>query len=821
VSGPSRLELWGISLLLVAALVVFFLTPIRTGRLLSPENLLFLLSPWHREAPSGFQPGNALLSDYVFQFKPWREFAVEAVRSGRLPLWNPHIYAGAPFLGNGISAVLYPLNLPFLVLREPGAMLLWAGARFFVAGLCMYLFMRTIGGTPLGGVVASLAFTFSGFLVVWLFWPQVNVAVWLPALFLVTEALIRHPSIGRSVALGAVVCVQFLGGHPETSLHILSAVGLYAVWRLTTSFWEHHDRRRLGRAALSFTAGAVLGLAGAAIQLVPLSEYILHSAALADRQGLAGPLWFLPRPRLLAMISLVCPYCFGSHLPGDFPLGDVLGVGNFNVLNGGYVGLLTLLLAGVAVVVGTRRGVELYFLVLTILAFCLVYRIPPVVNLIEALPLFSVSRNDRALLLFAFAVAVLAGRGADLLLTMRGEQSRIVVRRLLWGIVVTALVILVVGASVFLTLVLLRAVSEPQGLPRYELLVPLVARETKGRLALLALSGLALWLATRTRRRAWWAWAVPAILIIDLMSFGRDYNPSTPPRSGYPPNATIDFLRAQRGFFRVLGIDGSFPPNTSMMYGLSDLRGYDALETEAYYRFLAATGPYPQPHLHFRSYLFSNVHSRLIDALNVKYVVSERELTHPKLNLVWERGTRIYENRNAMARAYVVHRTRTFRTAREVEEALRDPTFDPAEVVLLEGAGPSLAGTPDGTSVARIIEYRSEEVVVEVSTTQDAVLVLADAWFPGWEATLDGRPTKILRANLLVRGIAVAPGRHEVRFRYAPLSVKLGAAISGLAVVAVAGLGVLARARRPRDRLRTPLAGSVGPVPHSGKERAS
>jgi hypothetical protein len=219
------------------------------------------------------------------------------------------------------------------------------------------------------------------------------------------------------------------------------------------------------------------------------------------------------------------------------------------------------------------------------------------------------------------------------------------------------------------------------------------------------------------------------------------------------------------------------------MYGLSDIRGYNALETEAFHRFLAATGDYPQHQRDLRILYFSNVASRLIDLLNVKYLISTRELRHPKLTLVWEGGARVYENRSVLPRVFLAYRTRVLRDGREVERALRDPEFDPGEVVLLEKEGPVLSGLVDPSRTIRIMEYQPELVVVETSSRYDGVLVLGDTWFPGWEVTVDGIPTKLLRGDLILRAVPIPAGHHQMRFRYHPLSFRLGVRVTGLALV--------------------------------------
>lgn len=821
---PPAREIFVASILLAGLLLVFFMTPILRGEVLSPADLLLKSAPWRQAAPPDFEPANALLSDYVYQMRPWRSFTVSSLKAGRIPLWDPHNYAGAPFLGNGQSAVLYPLNLLFLTLPDATATLLAAMARLFVAGLFAYLFARVIGLRILGATIVSLGFAFSGFLVVWLLYPiGGNVAIWLPALFLATEALVRRPTASRTLPLAIIVCIQFLGGHPETSLHILSAATLYVCWRAGMLFRGERDWRQSGHRLAAFVGALLLGTAGAAVQLLPLGEYILESAKFQDRLALAPSPWYLPRPRVLAMVALVCPYCFGSHLRGDLPLGVLLGVGNFNELNGGYVGLISLALVGIAIALGARRGLDLFFLLLGGLTFCVVYAIPPVFNLVHTLPLFRVSVNTRSLLLLAFALSVLAGRGADLVTAAPEASARRIVRRVLTILVAAiAAVAIVAGSLLFGVLNFRESIlkeaaarivakagretfqqsAEPYLalLPRYyDRLVRLLVREGTGRVVLLTLTGLAIILAVRPARgRRRLAWVLPGVLVLDLFSFGRNYNPSIPPELDYPSQGVIEFLQNQPGLFRVLALNGGLPPNTNLVYGLHDIRGYSSLETEAYHRFLAATGEFPEHQRHLRILYFSNFESPLIDLLTVRYVISARELQHPKPTLVWEGGVYVYENRSVLPRAFLVHRTRVLDDGRDLERALRDPTFNPSETALFEREGPTLSGLVDPMATVRIADYQPERVVVEASSRYDAVLVLADSWFPGWKATIDGVPTRVLRGNLLLRAVSIPAGNHRVVFHYDPAPFRLGVMVSLFALLIAISLGLVGPLLRRR-----------------------
>ena len=78
------------------------------GKVLSSADNLFLLQPWKGLAPD-VQPGNPLLSDAAFLFQPWLIYAAGEIGQGRIPLWNPHVFAGSPFFTNPQRALLFPL----------------------------------------------------------------------------------------------------------------------------------------------------------------------------------------------------------------------------------------------------------------------------------------------------------------------------------------------------------------------------------------------------------------------------------------------------------------------------------------------------------------------------------------------------------------------------------------------------------------------------------------------------------------------------------------------------------------------------------------
>lgn len=162
---------------------------------------------------------------------------------------------------------------------------------------------------------------------------------------------------------------------------------------------------------------------------------------------------------------------------------------------------------------------------------------------------------------------------------------------------------------------------------------------------------------------------------------------------------------------------------------------------------------------------------------------------------------RLLENTAAFPRAFVVPSARVAPSLGSALSQMVHQPFEPSEQVILADDSTTesmdLAGDRGGHGVARVTEYAAESIRIHTSADKDAWLVLSDTYYPGWTATVDGRPTTVLRGDVLFRVVPIPAGEHEVAFRFEPTSVKLGAAISLVAVAGVV-LALVVAGRRPR-----------------------
>ncbi len=175
-----------------------------------------------------------------------------------------------------------------------------------------------------------------------------------------------------------------------------------------------------------------------------------------------------------------------------------------------------------------------------------------------------------------------------------------------------------------------------------------------------------------------------------------------------------------------------------------------------------------------------------------------------RFRLAHSGDVKVYDNVDALRvpRAFVVAEARFVANEDEALAVMQSETFDPADTVVFTSAPADPSDTQHATRnmqhATRITHYDPERVVIEVNHDSSGYLVLTDAWYPGWTATVDGEPVEILRADMYFRAVPIVRGAHRVEFRYAPLTVRVGGAISAAAwAIIIMAMAVSIARRRP------------------------
>jgi hypothetical protein len=419
------------------------------GQVLSAAGLWARTGPFPAELRQRVPPGVDILSDSTYAYVPFLRYAADRwAQDGRLPYWKSTASCGAPFIGNGESAVFFPtVLLAILIGAPPWVHAATALLKLLGAGLSAYVLARYLRLSWLAAVLCGAIYALGGFQAMYLLFTPTNVSLFLPLMIVAADRLVLAPGVGRLALLAALAALQHLGGHPETAFHsqvLVGLLGLLRAWRLDGRW------RRVGLLVLALVAGAAL----AAFQVLPLAEYIAHSDMLFLRRFARTPIPPLRPWMAAAFLAEVALAVVALHrlktarspwLPA-IVLFAAVGGGAFVGLQAGmnlffatmftpdwfgtvnrYVGPVNYLIAnmgsaGVALplamlglLFGAPRHLALGAGVLFGFGLLAGFNAPGLSQLVAALPLFSIAANTRLELYALLAVAVLAGQGIDVL----------------------------------------------------------------------------------------------------------------------------------------------------------------------------------------------------------------------------------------------------------------------------------------------------------------------------------------------------------------------------------------------------------------------
>lgn len=730
--------------------------------------------------------------DTMAIFAPQRWLVEEALRSCRLPLWNPYSATGIPLFADAIHGVLHPVSILTAWLQTGRSVDLLIASYVVCAGLGAALLARELGTSLAAAALAGVAYGASGYVLSTAgLLTFLAGAASLPFGVAGLRRFARAPTPG-SLAFGVVgVAVLGLSGDAQ-ALMVGGATALALAW-------EAGGWRGAVRAALAGTVGLLV----AAVQLYPSAVHVPRTVR-AEGLWSSNPSewafepWRIPELVLPGLFAGEDPYSDPLFAALSFP-GGLPDQGHpFPFIASVFVGILPLSLAIAGAREG-RRGRLLGALALGFLWIALGPRLGAT-SLLEHVPVWRAFRYSEKLVgPLTLVLGVLAGVGLD----------RVVERRVAGWKVLAGAAALGVASIAGQRLVTSRL--PPDLLAMAGERASLGSWHVAG--ALVALAG---WLMVRDRLRVSQARAALAVLAWAGMAAAspaalRPGDPDSrlrargPALEAPPPGPRVagsDTLarsphrpgadrigEAARDFAAV------WRPAFNVAFRVDSLSEYAALAPlrltmlnshVAQGRWLVAARRYAATHLFLDPGLAASDAALYADATSG----GARVGAAPGADEIWAIPHRAWASFPQGVRVVPDLRAATAETGRAIAERSGD--------AVVEASSPFRAGEGRVLSIERSLEA----LRVEAESDEDGTLVIADAWWPGWEATIDGRLVAIFPADVLIRAVRWPAGRHVLEMRYRPPEVRDGILLSTLGLLTTAAWALfLRRAAARRARL--------------------
>jgi len=724
--------------------------------------------------PAGVPVKNPITTDVVSFIYPMRTLAVDLLKKGQLPLWNPYILTGSPLLANFQSAPFTITNIFYFIFDKITAWSFQIITQHILAAFFMYLLLRHWKISRLSSLLGGIVYAFSGFNLIWSQWnAHTLTAGFLPLILLFSDKYLKGGELRFGIALSFSLLFQILSGYPQVVMYTFVALSILWIIRAT-------KKPKFILKTLLWCSFLLIGFGLASFQLLPGAELLKLSQRAIEPHPYEWA--FLP---WVKTITFLAPDYFGNHATKNY-----WGPQDYTS-NTGFVGVGALILASFSYYwFKSKREVKLACL-LVLASLVLAYP-TPVSIFVWRSGIFGLQAASahRALVLFNFGVAILSGFGAEIIKRrfhkLNYPPTILVPFIILFsfaGYTVFNYILSKLQPEKYIStinnvsfhIVALRNLVIPVGLFVLMFVLMIIWKKYKFSSYILILFFF-------------------TIIIFELFRFGYKFTPFSPRGLVYPMTPVLNFLTHQEKPYRVTGIR-VIPMNMRMAYNLESPEGYDAVYSKDIAQFLASLSSSNIKATTAGRYGFIDKEdSHLVDLMNTKYqLVLKRDqfgraskegkippyYLKDKYKVAFEDKTVVVlENINALPRASVVYDWEVLEDKKLILEKLLNPNFLEGNKVLLEEhiIYKQEAGT--GNNKVKYLKYEEQESVLRVETDKGGLLFISDLYYPGWKAFIDNDETKIYKANYAFRAVYVPKGEHNIKFVYRPDSFKKGLIIS-------------------------------------------
>ena len=666
--------------------------------------------------------------DLTTYYYPLYASVFAQLSEGVPPLWDPYQFGGTPLLASLQGGFFYPFHIIYFLLPTNLGLAFSGWLHLMITGLGMAAFARRLGLSGAAALLAAILLVLRGKFPAMLFHPNfLEAAAWLPLGGVAVLGLVNGRKLHSMVGLSICSGLSWLAGYPQATVYVIYT---WASILFAQLLLQRSGNRIWLTAIAGFTAAMLLGVGLGAAQLLPALELTSEGTRALE-------------PTAVASIPSATDG-IGYALAED--LADLLH--NRSVIPNGLpmsFGLVALCLLPIAFIWRGRRGLALGTSMLGLLA--LLFALGPLTPFFEfykAIPPLDVFRySGRILFIADFCFALVAAFGLETIMRSTWLSTLRVpgglpgwAQRGGMGTLIAGLITLLVALELFL------AKPNDTWLPYFDLDRHAILHSGNEK-AIAHLAG----------------------------QSDRSWIPTLPMRSG-------------------------------PVYGIRSFDGFEPLNLRRHAKYFYYLSNGSSGGTHFAGQPFSgfgpflnaetiNQRGRLLDLAATRFFLlppeSQGEYSRKLEPLLQDGNLVVYENPDALPRAFVVYDVAPAPGDLELLEIISQPDFDPLEQSYLDDLETASLESTHSRRGQRATITRDEAHVVEIEAQLDApgFVVLADSFYPGWRASVDGQDAPIHAANFLFRAVPVEAGSHLVRFEYRPASLTWGLAVSAASALAV------------------------------------
>ncbi len=739
--------------------------------------------------------GKFLVNPYSDQYiagYAFREFAASTLRAtGHFPLWNPYLFGGMPYIAAMHGDIFYPTFLLRMVLPTDVAMTWGFIIHIFLAGLFTFGFLRVLGYSFYGALVGGIAYMMSGQIASYVA-PGHDGKLFVSALFpLALWFLHRGIRQGRNWSWGAfalIIGLCALSPHPQLLQYTLLICGAYALFLALSAVDGATLPRGTAIKRLAAALGAVIvGLAIGAVQYLPVREYVSWSpraGGLADYQTATSYAW--PPEELL-----------NAYLPQFSGMLDNYWGRNGIHLHSDYVGAVVLILAGAAFIglsADPRRKQILFWsaALLVSLLWSLggatpFYHIPYAI-----IPGTKYFRAPATIFFVGtLAISIFACAGAERFVDGKVKRNYMI------GWLIAGGVIALLASTGALTS-FAESFAEDRQLDALHANSSAMMAGAWRSFAFVAIAvalGLAILRGQISARAA--AWGVALLMTIDLWTVERLYWMFSPPAKViYASDPIVDMLKAEPQPVRVLAVpfeqpaqpDAFLTGDALMTHRIRNVLGYHGNQLG---RYNELTGGRANPQQLFNP--------NVLQLTNTKYLLTNIAEVPFLPNLVLAKGP----VRNASGDVVYLYRftedhpyswlapVAVKAPDDQVLATVVNPRFEVKRAALFDTSAKVRASVtvqtlpPAISATTSVSHYEAGKVRIDLSAPapEGAWLVVSENYYPGWKATVDGKPAPVGRADFTLIGVQLPAGGRTVRLDFTSPSYERGKVITWISIL--------------------------------------